>query len=371
MKVVSDFLLDFLVEWCKILPSERNRRIFYRMKNDCPFPDNIRKIGICTPSKRVEPEQITAAVALLEKWGIAYTLAPDVMTAGEEDYFAANAEKRAAAFNALLRDESIDLILCSRGGYGAAYLLPLIDWDLLKKRNLPVIGYSDVTALHLAMLARSAGRPVAARMAAHLPDIAADPFSCDSMRHALAGTPEKTVQLSPVIPSVISSVTGGFVPVNLTVLASLCGSQWLPDWSGMILALEDIDEEPRKIDRMLLQLDLAGIVLQMCEGCLAHHTQTDKTTGNLEFFRIFHIRDVLGEDFCAGQETIHLDPVGLDPGFFQFLFLGKTLRKNVVLLLLFLCCFCSCGFIELFCTHDPFFPSVSVLWYLLQNQLSF
>ena len=229
------------------------------MKNDCPFPDTIRKIGICTPSKLVDPEQIAAAAALLEKWGIAYTLAPDALTPGEEDYFAADAEKRAAGFNALLRDESIDLILCSRGGYGAAYLLPLIDWDLLKKRNLPVVGYSDVTALHLAMLARSAGKPVAARMAAHLPDIAADPFSCESMRHALAGTPEKTAQLTPVIPSVIPSVTGNFVPANLTVLASLCGSQWLPDWSGKILAVEDIDEEPRKIDRMLLQLELAGI----------------------------------------------------------------------------------------------------------------
>ena len=229
------------------------------MKNDCPFPDTIRKIGICTPSKLVEPEQIAVAAALLEKWGIAYTLAPDALTPGEEDYFAADAEKRAAGFNALLRDESIDLILCSRGGYGAAYLLPLIDWDLLKKRNLPVVGYSDVTALHLAMLARSAGKPVAARMAAHLPDIAADPFSCESMRHALAGTPEKTAQLTPVIPSVISSVTGNFVPANLTVLASLCGSEWLPDWSGKILAPEDIDEEPRKIDRMLLQLELAGI----------------------------------------------------------------------------------------------------------------
>lgn len=229
------------------------------MKNDCPFPDTIRKIGICTPSKLVDPEQIAVAAALLEKWGIAYTLAPDALTPGEEDYFAADAEKRAAGFNALLRDESIDLILCSRGGYGAAYLLPLIDWDLLKKRNLPVVGYSDVTALHLAMLARSAGRPVAARMAAHLPDIAADLFSCESMRHALAGTPEKTAQLTPVIPSVIPSVTGNFVPANLTVLANLCGSEWLPDWSGKILAPEDIDEEPRKIDRMLLQLELAGI----------------------------------------------------------------------------------------------------------------
>ena len=61
------------------------------MKNDCPFPDTIRKIGICTPSKLVEPEQIAAAAALLEKWGIAYTLAPDALTPGEEDYFAADA----------------------------------------------------------------------------------------------------------------------------------------------------------------------------------------------------------------------------------------------------------------------------------------
>ncbi len=228
------------------------------MKNDCPFPDQIRKIGICTPSKQVEPRQIAAATALLEQWGIACTVAPHALTGGEEDYFAADAGKRAADFNALLRDESIDLILCSRGGYGAAYLLPLIDWDLLKKRNLPVVGYSDVTALHLAMLSRRAGRPIAARMAAHLPEIAADPFSCEAMRCAIAGMPG-TMELTPVISPVISSVTGDFVPVNLTVLASLCGSSWLPDWSGKILAVEDIDEEPRKIDRMLLQLELAGI----------------------------------------------------------------------------------------------------------------
>lgn len=227
--------------------------------NGCPFPDTIKKIGICTPSKLVDPDRITAATALLDRWGIAYTLAPNALTAGEEDYFAADAATRAADFNTLLRDESIDLILCSRGGYGAAYLLPLIDWDLLKKRNLPVIGYSDVTALHLAMLSRHAGRPIAARMAAHLPDIAADPFSCDSMRAAIAGDTENTASLHPVNSSVISSVTGDFVPVNLTVLASLCGSPWLPDWSGKILAVEDVDEEPRKIDRMLLQLDLAGI----------------------------------------------------------------------------------------------------------------
>lgn len=226
----------------------------------CPFPDTVKKIGICTPSKLVDPDQITAATALLDRWRIAYTLAPNALTAGEEDYFAADTEARAADFNALLRDDSIDLILCSRGGYGAAYILPFINWELLKKRDLPVVGYSDITALHLAMLARHAGRPVAARMAAHLPDIAVDSFSCESMRDAIAGNPGNCVQLTPVNPAVISSVTGDFVPVNLTVLASLCGTPWLPDWSGKILAVEDVDEEPRKIDRMILQLDLAGIL---------------------------------------------------------------------------------------------------------------
>lgn len=228
-----------------------------------PFPAAVRKIGIAAPSKRPDPEQLRRALEMLKSTGVETVCAPDMLAEGEEDYFASDAETRANGFNALLRDRSIDLILCSRGGYGSGYLLDRIDWPLLAERNLPVCGYSDITALHMGMLAHHAGIPVTSPMAETLLRAGSDSFT--SMQHAvgyalkLNDGSKMTARLTRVTEQMTAKVTGHFIAANLAVLTSLCGSKHLPRWTGAVLAVEDIDEEPRKIDRMLLQLDLCGI----------------------------------------------------------------------------------------------------------------
>lgn len=228
-----------------------------------PFPPEVKKIGLTTPSKVPDGTAFAAALETLRALKMDFSVSPHALESGEEDYFASTSALRTADFNALLRDESIELILCTRGGYGAAYLLDGIDWDTLRRRRLPVCGYSDVTALHLAMLARHAGVPVTGQMAVHLPTASLDAFTMNSQRRALSvalgltDQPEH-VTLRPA-GNFSGPVSGAFIPANLCVLTSLCGSPWLPDFSGAILAVEEIDEEPRKLDRMILQLEMNGI----------------------------------------------------------------------------------------------------------------
>lgn len=232
-----------------------------------PFPATLKKIGLFSPSARPDPERLPLALKLIRSLGIECVCPPHLLAAGEEDYFGADDSKRAEDFNFLLRAPDIQLILCTRGGYGSAYLFDKIDWNILRTRKLPVCGYSDVTAFLLAMQKKYAGIPVAGRMAAHLPGSVRDPFTMHSMKHVLTralggktSCPQKC-RLKPVSDT-IHPVTGPFLPVNLSVLTSLCGSKHLPSFKGVILALEDIDEIPRKIDRMMLQLELNGFLDQ-------------------------------------------------------------------------------------------------------------
>ncbi len=226
------------------------------------FPENIRTVGITATSKSPDKAGLEQAIRLIQTEGISVRCAEHIFSEGAEDYFAADSDTRTSDFNSLLEDESIDLILAARGGYGSAYLAEGINWDLLRRRNLPVLGYSDVTALHMAMLANHAGIPVACTMAQQLP--ALDDFSRKSMNRALHIAMGKEVApeqypLQTVAPAALD-VSAPLIPANLAVLTSLCGTDLLPDFSGKLLLLEDVDEEPRKIDRMLLQLDLCGIL---------------------------------------------------------------------------------------------------------------
>lgn len=227
-----------------------------------PFPASLKKIGICSPSKLPDPGELQAGLDLIHSYGIETVCAENILTAGEEDYFGGSDITRANDLNSLIRDDSIQLILCSRGGYGAAYLPGLIDWDLLRKRNLPICGYSDITALHLAMMSQHAGCPVMTPMVKHIPVL--DGFTTKYMKRAIAcalgeSCPPETLPLQP-LTTLTRQITAPLVPVNLSLLISYCGTPWMPDLRNTIIAVEDVDEEPRKIDRMMLQLELAGII---------------------------------------------------------------------------------------------------------------
>jgi muramoyltetrapeptide carboxypeptidase len=185
-------------------------------------------------------------------------------------YFAGDDDARAADFAAALRDARIDGVWCVRGGYGAMRLLDRIDWSVLRERAKPILGYSDVTALHGA-IARQAGL-----VSYHAPTARAplSAFSRASLERAVmrgedsCGVAERARVLRP--GRTVGRLEGG----NLAVFAALIGTPYLPSLDGAILVLEDVNEAVYRIDRMLAQLRLSGalnglraIVFGECTNC--------------------------------------------------------------------------------------------------------
>ncbi len=270
------------------------------MKSINPFPESIRKIAILSPAGIPDAGKIRQAVDWMKGHQITAVCGKSVCARGEEEYFAADRNARAEDFNIALEDPEIDMILCARGGYGSASILPLIRWDLLKKRNLPVMGYSDITALHLAMLQQQAGIPVIGKMAADLPQWTCDSQTAESTRKVLArifGHREELqqIRLSRVLPedsgeSRDRSLSGPVVPVNLSLLASLCGTVYLPDLKNAILIVEDIGELPRILDRHLTQLELCGILDRISALIFADFTQCGTEEEMIRIYRRFALR---------------------------------------------------------------------------------
>ncbi len=197
-------------------------------------------------------------------------------------YLAGTDAERAAAVNGLWRDPEVRAIFALRGGWGCARILPLLDWEAIRAYPKLLIGFSDITALHLALAARAQMHSI------HGPN-AADSWSrlsWDSLR-ALAFEGATPVLANPQLPEdrLVPArgrtrsirpgrARGRLLGGNLTVLAHLMGTPWLPDFTGAILFLEDVDEGEYRIDRMLTQLALAGIfdrvagvVFGTCSNC--------------------------------------------------------------------------------------------------------
>ena len=170
-------------------------------------------------------------------------------------YLADTDERRAEQLNAALRDPEVEAIFCARGGYGAMRILDRLDGPALVQRRPPLVGFSDVTVLH-AWAARLGVPTVHGPVVTQLPRLPDDDVR--SLFALLEGTaPPHLDGLRCVVPG---QAEGPLWGGNLTLLSHLCGTPHLPDLSGRILLLEEIGEAPYRLDRMLTQLRLAGVL---------------------------------------------------------------------------------------------------------------
>jgi muramoyltetrapeptide carboxypeptidase len=179
-------------------------------------------------------------------------------------YLAGTDAQRVADINRALNDESIDAIWCIRGGYGAARLLRDIDWAALRANPRPVIGFSDITALHSA-IHRECGI-----VSFHGPTARGElsDFSRDSFRRALIDQADPCGIAAEGRVLRGGSARGRLAGGNLALVTSLIGTPWSVDFDGAILILEDIEEAVYRVDRMLRQLLLAG-ELHKCAALVA------------------------------------------------------------------------------------------------------
>lgn len=188
--------------------------------------------------------------------------------AGRYGYLAGSDRDRAADVNAMFADPEVRAVFAVRGGWGCARILPLLDFATIRRNPKLLIGFSDITALHLAFAAKAGFTTI------HGPNAASSwgQYSWDAFR-AIAfdgATPtlvnppaheDRLVQRAGRTRTIRSGIARGrLLGGNLTVLSTLMGTSWLPDFTGAILFIEDVGEQPYRIDRMLTQLSLAGVL---------------------------------------------------------------------------------------------------------------
>jgi muramoyltetrapeptide carboxypeptidase len=186
-------------------------------------------------------------------------------------YLAGRDADRAADLNDLFRDPEVKAIHCIRGGWGAARLLPLLDWSAIAANPKILIGYSDITALLLSLHAKTG------LVTFHGPNGASEwnrtnvewlqrvTWNGEAATFANPKDTSDTLVPSDDRTRTITSgkARGKLLGGNLTVLTAILGSPYVPDFKDSILFLEDVQEAPYRIDRMLVQMKLAGILDQV------------------------------------------------------------------------------------------------------------
>jgi muramoyltetrapeptide carboxypeptidase len=211
------------------------------------------RVALVAPAGPLRNEaELAASMEHARDLGWEPTAAPNALA--RHGYLAGTDELRLADLNAALRDDDVDGIWCVRGGYGAMRLLQHVDYDALARRPKPLIGYSDITALHAAIGARSHV------VSYHGPTARSSltGFSRDSLARATVDhrDPCGTAPLAATLRG--GRAEGRLVGGNLALLASLVGTPYAPDYTDAILVLEDVGETTYRIDRMLRQLELSG-----------------------------------------------------------------------------------------------------------------
>ena len=218
-------------------------------------------IGIISPaSPQRDPERLQRGISYLEQKGFAVKLG-DSALASYAGYLAGTDQERIHDLEFMFSDTSVDAIFCARGGYGTARMLPYINYDVIAAHPKIFVGFSDTTALQCAIFKKTGLITFSGAMPSVDMADSIDPFTESSLWDILMNTSEKRSIPTQDSFSIQSGYAEGrLICGNLCLIASLCGSEYLPEFNNTILLLEDIGEEQYKIDRLLCQLNLNGIL---------------------------------------------------------------------------------------------------------------
>lgn len=298
------------------------------------FPKRLKigdTIGLVAPGYAIKQDVLAEAKCTLKRMGFIPYHTHRVV--GNYGYFSNKDNERAEDLNEMFANPQIDGILCARGGYGCTRILQMIDYDNIKRNPKVLIGFSDVTAL-LNGIFKETGLitfhgPVGSTLN--------DPYSIAQMEKVVMH-PEQRVSIENfklLDPSVklnaeyerytISpgTATGRIVGGSLTLINALIGTPHEIDFSGALVFMEDVEEAPYRIDRMLTQLlevptfkKAAGIIFGVCAGC-------NESTNPLSFALREVIMDrikPLGIPAAYGMSFGHIEnnftfPIGIDATF--------------------------------------------------------
>ena len=248
------------------------------------LPKAIQKgdtVGIISPSAATADRmEFTYAKEAMEALGFKVKLGKNLTN--RFGHLAGTDQERAEDLNQMFADSEVKAIVCIRGGSGASRILPLIDYDLVRKNPKPLMGYSDITALHCALHSQTG------LISFHGPNGSGswNSFNVRQFENMFfnrekvtfkneGGKGDELVLKANRIQTLKpGTAEGKILGGNLTVLSALSGTPYYPDFQNAILFIEDIGEDPYRIDRMMSTLQLngtlnkiKGFIFGQCSDC--------------------------------------------------------------------------------------------------------
>lgn len=258
-----------------------------------PYLQKGDTIGITCPAGFMAAEKAQTCIDTLHGWGY-NVMVGKTLGSGSANYFSGTDEERTDELQAMLDDDSINAILCGRGGYGMGRIIEQLDFSLFKKKPKWIIGFSDITILQQHIYSNYRIATLHAPMAAAFNDGGAANEFIQSLKNALEGKKaeyECAVHEYNRRGEAVGELVGG----NLTLVSHLVGTSSEAKTKGRILFLEDTGELLYKIDRMLYQLKRRGKLQKL--GALIVGGFTDMTDTEKPFGKTVYeiVQDIVQE----------------------------------------------------------------------------
>jgi muramoyltetrapeptide carboxypeptidase len=260
-------------------------------------------IGLVAPaSNAYEDEDIRLAIDIVKSLG--FEVKQGAYLFARSQYLAGTDRQRADDVNRMFADDDVDAIFCLRGGYGTPRMLPYLDYETIAAKPKVLLGYSDITGILTAIHVKTGlvgfHGPIALQ---NFTDYTLSEFRKVLMRPSartrIAAPPpfeagEGRVDAENRLTRIAGGTARGrLLGGNLTLICSLMGTEFEPDFRNRILFLEDVGEAPYRVDRMLTQLSLANRLQQVAGIAFGKFTDTGGSGGNT-----FSIEEVL-RDRCG------------------------------------------------------------------------
>ncbi|MBU2996545.1 LD-carboxypeptidase [Cellulophaga baltica] len=298
-------------------------------------PKRLKKgatVGLIAPGYAVKNEVLEHAKATLKKMGFVPFHTDRIKW--NHGYFSNTDQERADDLNEMFANPNIDAILCARGGYGCTRIMQLIDYDSIKNNPKILIGFSDITAL-LNGIYQETGLvtfhgPVGSTLD--------DEYSIQQLKNILVNPKNKTLIQNVVLKAdrkelsnpeferytiTPGTATGKIVGGSLTLINALIGTAHEIDFTNKIVCIEDVEEPPYRIDRMLTQLiegktfkNASAIVIGVCSGCDKKPKPGSFTLKEVILNRIQHLNLPSAYGMSFGHVTNNFTfPIGIEATF--------------------------------------------------------
>lgn len=274
-----------------------------------PFLKKNDTIGIAAPGRKIKKEELEAAQKIIHSWGLNTITAKNIFST-QHSYLSGSDEERLEDFQMMIDDNSVKAIICARGGYGSTRILDALDFSGFKKNPKWIVGFSDITAIHLKLFTLGI-QSIHSTMPV-LFSKEASKESVESLRKLLFGE-QDVIQARPSSINRSGQCSGQTIGGNLSLVVDALATKSEPDTNGKILILEEIDEYSYRLDRMLMQLKRAGKLKDLAGLVVGHFTDVKDTEVSFgESFKeiILHaIKDYkypVAFDFPIGHENPNL-----------------------------------------------------------------